>query len=87
MLPTYVTLTPNRSTSSRAAKYIWLAKLFGSPKLKSSDAMDPKYPALFLKSTNGPMLTPAIAQMPMRAELTHPHWMSLATSITATGTP
>jgi hypothetical protein len=33
------------------------------------------------------MLMPAIAQMPMRAEFTHPNWISLATSITATGTP
>ena len=85
MLPTYVTRTPKRRTSSRAARYIWLTRLLGSPKLKSSDAIGPKYFVLY--SENGPILMPAIAQIPMRAELTHPNWISFATSMTATGTP
>jgi hypothetical protein len=47
--------------------------------------MAPKYFVLY--SAKGPKLMPAIAHTPMRAAFTQPNWMSLATSMIATGTP
>ena len=85
MLPTYRIRTPKRSTSSSAARYIWLTRLLGSENSNSSAAVGPKY--LVLYSMNGPILTPAMAHTPMRVALTQPNWISFATSIIATGTP